>query len=76
MIKVFTIPKSGTTRNSLRITVPIDIVRKYKLKVGGLLGLEDTGDGIKLMPIDKKSAKQLLKSKDKDRKKVATLTKN
>ena len=63
MIEVFTIPKSGTTRSSLRITIPVAIARKYKLKVGGLLGLEDTGDGIKLMPVDKKSARQLLKTK-------------
>lgn len=65
MIEVFTIPKSGTKRNSIRVTIPVALVRRYKLKVGGLLGLEDTGDGIKFMPVNKKSAKQLLKNKIK-----------
>jgi bifunctional DNA-binding transcriptional regulator/antitoxin component of YhaV-PrlF toxin-antitoxin module len=65
LIEVFTIPKSGTKRNSLRITIPVAVARKYKLKVGSLLGLEDTGDGIKLMPVTKKGIKKLLKVKIK-----------
>lgn len=53
------IPKSGTTRESLRITIPVNLARKYKLKVGQFLSFEDLGNGIKIAPVTKQLLRKI-----------------